>query len=34
MLGGKLEDQEALDRAAETLSVPGLAFAEHGPRVG
>ena len=32
MLGVKLEDQEALDRAAETLSVPGLAFAEHGPR--
>ena len=34
MLGVKLEDQEALDRAAETLSVPGLAFAEDGPRVG
>ena len=32
MLGIKLEDQQALDRAAETLSVPGLAFAEHGPR--
>ncbi len=32
MLGVKLEDQEALDNAAETLSVPGLAFAEHGPR--
>ncbi len=32
MLGVKLEDQLALDRAAETLSVPGLAFAEHGPR--
>ncbi len=31
-LGVKLEDQQALDRAAETLSVPGLAFAEHGPR--
>ena len=31
MLGVKLEDQQALDRAAETLSVPGLAFAEHGP---
>ena len=28
MLGVKLEDQEALDRAAQTLSVPGLAFAE------
>ena len=32
MLGVKLEGQQALDRAAETLSVPGLAFAEHGPR--
>ena len=32
MLGVKLEDQQALDRATETLSVPGLAFAEHGPR--
>ena len=32
MLGVKLEDRQALDRAAETLSVPGLAFAEHGPR--
>ena len=32
MLGLKLEDQPALSRAAETLSVPGLAFAEHGPR--
>ena len=32
MLGVKLEDQQALARAAETLSVPGLAFAEHGPR--
>ncbi len=32
MLGVKLEDQQALDRAAETLSIPGLAFAEHGPR--
>ena len=32
MLGVKLEDQQALDRAAETLSVPGLAFAELGPR--
>ena len=27
MLGVKLEDQQALDRAAETLSAPGLAFA-------
>ena len=31
MLGVKLEDQQAIDRAAET-SVRGLAFAEHGPR--
>ena len=32
VLGVKLEYQEALDTAAATLSVPGLAFAEHGPR--
>ena len=32
MVGVKLEDQQALDRATETLSAPGLAFAEHGPR--
>ena len=32
MLGVKLEDRQALDRASETLSVPGLAFAEYGPR--
>jgi len=32
MLGAKIEDQQALARANETLSVPGLAFAEHGPR--
>lgn len=32
MLGVKLEDQEALDQAAETLWVSALAFAEHGPR--
>ena len=31
MLGVKLEDQRALDRAAETLSVPGVAFAEPWP---
>ena len=30
MLGVKLEDRQALDWAADTLSVPGLAFAEHG----
>ncbi len=32
MLGVKIEDQQALERAEETLAVPGLAFAEHGPR--
>lgn len=32
MLGIKLEDQQALDGAAETPSVPGLAFPQHGPR--
>lgn len=32
MLGVKLEDQQALANAAVTLAVPGLAFAEHGPR--
>ena len=31
MLGVKLEDQQALDRAAVTLSAPGLAFAEQAP---
>ncbi len=32
LLGVKIEDQQALARAGETLTVPGLAFAEHGPR--
>lgn len=32
LLGVKIEDQQALARASETLTVPGLAFAEHGPR--
>ena len=32
MLGLKLEDTEALDNAQETLQVPGICFAEHGPR--
>jgi 4-hydroxy-2-oxoheptanedioate aldolase len=32
MFGAKIEDQVALANAAETLAVPGLAFAEHGPR--
>ena len=32
MLGVKLEDTEALANAEETLKVPGICFAEHGPR--
>lgn len=32
MLGVKLEDRQALANARATLAVPGLAFAEHGPR--
>ncbi len=32
MLGVKIEDQQALARSNDTLRVPGLAFAEHGPR--
>lgn len=32
MLGVKIEDQEALANCEKTLAVPGLAFAEHGPR--
>jgi 4-hydroxy-2-oxoheptanedioate aldolase len=32
MLGLKIEDWQALARAEETLAVPGIAFAEHGPR--
>lgn len=32
LLGVKIEDQQALERADETLEVPGIAFAEHGPR--
>lgn len=32
MLGVKIEDQEALENVDRTLTVPGLAFAEHGPR--
>lgn len=32
MLGVKIEDQQALANVATTLAVPGLAFAEHGPR--
>jgi len=32
MLGVKIEDTHALANSAATLAVPGLAFAEHGPR--
>jgi 4-hydroxy-2-oxoheptanedioate aldolase len=32
LLGVKIEDPEALENAEETVRVPGLAFAEHGPR--
>ncbi|MFC2133966.1 aldolase/citrate lyase family protein [Bacteroidota bacterium] len=32
MLGVKIEDPQALANAEETLKIPGLAFAEHGPR--
>jgi 4-hydroxy-2-oxoheptanedioate aldolase len=32
MLGVKIEDPIALVNAEETLAIPGLAFAEHGPR--
>ena len=32
ILGIKIEDRHALDHAEESLSVPGIAFAEHGPR--
>lgn len=32
MLGLKIEDIEALGNADKTMKVPGIAFAEHGPR--
>ena len=32
MLGLRIEDWQALERAEETLAVPGITFAEHGPR--
>jgi 4-hydroxy-2-oxoheptanedioate aldolase len=32
MLGIKIEDQAALKNAELTLAIPGIAFAEHGPR--
>lgn len=32
MLGVKIEDRHALANAEKTLAIPGLCFAEHGPR--
>jgi len=32
MLGVKIEDPHALEHVEESLAIPGLAFAEHGPR--
>lgn len=32
MLGLKIEDKQALENAEKSLAVPGIAFAEHGPR--
>jgi len=32
MLGLRIEDQNALQRAEQSVAVPGIAFAEHGPR--
>ncbi|MCS7025068.1 MAG: aldolase/citrate lyase family protein [Bryobacteraceae bacterium] len=32
MLGLKIEDWQALEKAEQSLAVPGIAFAEHGPR--
>jgi 4-hydroxy-2-oxoheptanedioate aldolase len=32
MLGIKIEDKHALDSTEKSLAVPGIAFAEHGPR--
>jgi 4-hydroxy-2-oxoheptanedioate aldolase len=32
MLGIKIEDQDALKNAEKSLAIPGIAFAEHGPR--
>jgi 4-hydroxy-2-oxoheptanedioate aldolase len=32
MLGLRIEDWQALEHAEQSLAVPGLAFAEHGPR--
>ena len=32
MLGLRIEDWQALEHAEQSLAVPGLAFADHGPR--
>jgi len=32
MLGLKIEDQQALKNAEKSIALPGIAFAEHGPR--
>ncbi|RPJ59353.1 MAG: hypothetical protein EHM23_14355 [Acidobacteria bacterium] len=32
MLGLKIEDKQALQNAEKSIAVPGVAFAEHGPR--
>jgi 4-hydroxy-2-oxoheptanedioate aldolase len=32
MLGVKIEDRHALENCEQTLAIPGIAFAEHGPR--
>ncbi len=32
MLGIKIEDQQALENTEQSLAMPGIAFAEHGPR--
>lgn len=32
MLGIKIEDRHALENADKSIAVPGIAFAEHGPR--
>lgn len=32
MLGIKIEDQQALEFTEQSVAVPGIAFAEHGPR--
>lgn len=32
MLGIKVEDQQALENAEKSIAVPGICFAEHGPR--